>query len=208
MASRQQRISQFFASLPAIVSHSSNTVSQPTCQSSATPLAPVIMQSSSQAPSAAGASDPVGTVLQSNSTATSSSSSTCSTSAACRYPSASPVISNMAASESVVLDVGDESYQPATFSFPKRKFGETRPVYRSFQAVWFMKWPWIHYDQVNDRTFCFTCGRASRSADFKVCASKGDDAFLIRGYYNWKDACGESEEGLHLMSIRISKSTM
>ena len=153
------------------------------------------MQSSSQAASAAGVSAPVSTVLQSNSTATSSSSSTCSTSAACRYPSASPVISNTAASESVVLDLGDEPYQPATFSFPKRKFGETRLVYRSYQAAWFMKWPWIQYVQVNDIAFCFTCGRASRSADFKVCASKGDDAFLTRGYYNWKDACGEKRGG-------------
>ena len=161
----------------------------------ATPLAPVITQSSSLAAFAAGASAPVGTVLQSNSTATSSSSSTCSSSAACRYPSPSPVISNVAASESVVLEVGDEPNQPATFSFPKRKFGETRPVYRYFQAAWFKKWPWIHNDQVNDRAFCFTCGRASRSADFKVCASKGGDAFLIRGYYNWKDACGEKRGG-------------
>ena len=65
-------------------------------------------------------------------------------------------------------------------------------MYRSFQAAWFKKWPWIHYDQVNDRAFCFTCRRASRLANFKVCASKGDDAFLTRGYYNWKGACGEN----------------
>lgn len=25
----------------------------------------------------------------------------------------------------------------------------------------------------------------------KVCASKGDDAFLTRGFINWKDACGD-----------------
>ena len=46
--------------------------------------------------------------------------------------------------------------------FRKRKFGEARPVFRCFQAAWFKKWPWIRYDQVNDKAFCFTCVKASK----------------------------------------------
>lgn len=94
-------------------------------------------------------------------------------------------------SESATLTVCDQPNQPAGFLFPRRKFGEARPVYRSFQATWFKKWPWLHYDQVHDASLCFVCVKASKSANFKVCASKGDDAFLKRGFCNWKDACGE-----------------
>ena len=36
--------------------------------------------------------------------------------------------------------------QPPQFDFPKREFGKTKPVKRAFQAQWFMKWKWFHYD--------------------------------------------------------------
>ena len=87
--------------------------------------------------------------------------------------------------------LGDQPNQPSSFSFPKRKFGEKHPVYRSFQPSWFRKYPWLHYDQVNDKAFCFTCLKASKIGNLKVCASKGDDTFLSRGYTNWKDASGD-----------------
>ena len=105
----------------------------------------------------------------------------------------------MAASSSgssgVVDSLGNQPNQPATFSFPKKEFGKKNPVSRSFQATWFKKWPWLHYDQTNDRAFCFTCMKASKLGNLKVCASKGDDAFSTRGYTNWKDACGDKTGG-------------
>ena len=67
--SKRFTVLRFIASVP----QSASTVSQPTCQSLATPLAPAIMQSSSLAASAGGDSAPVGTVLQSNTSATLSS---------------------------------------------------------------------------------------------------------------------------------------
>ena len=85
---------------------------------------------------------------------------------------------------------GDQPNQPLLPSFPKQSFRLKSPVFRSFQSSWYKRWPWIHYDQNNDKVFCFTCLKASRLGKLKACASKGDDAFLSRGYTNWKDAGG------------------
>ena len=90
-------------------------------------------------------------------------------------------------------EIGDQANQPSSFTFPKRRFGEKRPVYRSFQSSLFKKWPWIHYDQANDKPFCFVCIKASQVGNFKVCASKGEDVFVTRGYTNWKDASGDKQ---------------
>ena len=50
------------------------------------------------------------------------------------------------------------------------------------------------YDQVNDKAFCFTCLEAL--GNLKICAIKGDEVFLSRGYTgNWKDASGDKRVG-------------
>ena len=59
-----------------------------------------------------------------------------------------------------------------------------------FQSSWFNNWPWIHYDQANDKAFGFVYIKVSKVGNFKVCASKGEDMFVTRGYTNWKDARG------------------
>ena len=43
---------------------------------------------------------------------------------------------------------------------------------------------------MNDKAFCFTCLKASKIGNLKVC-----DAFLSRGYTNWKDASGDKRGG-------------
>jgi len=45
-------------------------------------------------------------------------------------------------------------------SFRNESFGYAKPVYRTVQPAWFQKWPWLHYDQVGDRMFCYTCVQA------------------------------------------------
>ena len=60
-------------------------------------------------------------------------------------------------------EIGDQANQPASFAFPKIKFGEKNPVSRLFQSSWFKKWPWLHYDQAEDRAFCFVCMKSSIS---------------------------------------------
>ena len=59
-----------------------------------------------------------------------------------------------------------------------------------FQSSWFNNWPWIHYDQANDKAFGFVYIKVSKVGNFKVCASKGEDMFVTHGYTNWKDARG------------------
>jgi len=92
---------------------------------------------------------------------------------------------NMAASSSsgagAEVAIGDKASQPSSFSFPNRKFGEKIPIYRSFQSSWFKKWPWLHYNQANNKAFCFVCLKASKSkmGNFKVCASKEEDGLYL-----------------------------
>ena len=54
-------------------------------------------------------------------------------------------------------DIGDlplEPIQPNHIAFPSRSFGKSAAVNRSFQATWFNKFGWLHYDVTQD---CFTC---------------------------------------------------
>ena len=46
---------------------------------------------------------------------------------------------------------------PASFRFPKREFGNTLVMKRSFQRKWFDRWSWLHYEENLDLVFCFTC---------------------------------------------------
>ena len=80
-------------------------------------------------------------------------------------------------------DVGDKPHQPLSFSFPKREFGKTIIVKRSFQSQWFIKWQWLHYDQSRDLAFCHTCVMAVKSKKIRSLGA-GDLAFVCHGYSN------------------------
>ena len=73
------------------------------------------------------------------------------------------VIDHITASHSVILMrmFGRDSelcpYQSTTFSFPKGSFEGTKVTMRLFQAFWFHKWPYLHYDETRDLAFCRTC---------------------------------------------------
>ena len=74
---------------------------------------------------------------------------------------ASQKMAGCASTSGSVPVLGDRPNQPSSsFKFPKRKFGHAKPVYRTVQPAWFQKWPWLHYDQVGDRMFCYTCVQA------------------------------------------------
>lgn len=93
-------------------------------------------------------------------------------------------------------DIGDKPNQPAvSYNFPKRKFGQAKPVFRSVQSAWFRKWPWLHYNQVEDKMFCHTCCQAAKQGMTTHGAEKKKDTFLTVGYTNWKDAAGEKKGG-------------
>jgi len=60
-------------------------------------------------------------------------------------------------------DIGDlplEPFQPMHIAFPSRSFRKSAPVNRSFQATWFNKFAWLHYDVAQDAARCFTCCKA------------------------------------------------
>ncbi len=97
-------------------------------------------------------------------------------------------------SSSELPDLGDRPNQPTSFKFHKRKFGQKKPVFRCVQPAWFQKWPWLHYDQVEDRMFCYTCVQACKQGGVTIVGKK-KDTFLTLGYTNWKDAAGEKSGG-------------
>ena len=80
--------------------------------------------------------------------------------------------------------------QPRRFSFPQREFGKQSKVKRSFQPSWFDRWTWLHYRADNDSVVCFTCLRAvAHSLKRLQWSSNADQAFLAKGFCNWKNAC-------------------
>ena len=72
--------------------------------------------------------------------------------------------------DSFLPELGDKPNHPKTFMFPKRKFGDKKPTYRSFQSSWFKKWPWITYNETEDKAFCFACIKAVQQERLRNCA--------------------------------------
>ena len=54
-----------------------------------------------------------------------------------------------------LASIGDEPNQPnSSFPFKKRVIGGTN---RNFQHKWFSEFPWLHYNEKEDKVFCFYC---------------------------------------------------
>ena len=60
-------------------------------------------------------------------------------------------------------ELSEKRLQPFDMTFPRRPFGKTKVVRRSFQSVWYKQWKWLHYDVSNDLTSCFICVKAIQS---------------------------------------------
>lgn len=84
----------------------------------------------------------------------------------------------------VYLAISTEPHQPRRFKFPKKEFGQKSVVKQSFQADWFLKWPWLHYREDDDTVFCHTCVKAFKELNMSV--RNAEDAFISRGFSNWK----------------------
>ncbi|XP_042208920.1 zinc finger MYM-type protein 1-like isoform X2 [Homarus americanus] len=82
--------------------------------------------------------------------------------------------------------IGDRPHQPRSTNFPKRVIGINR-VARGFQASWFDRWPWIHYDEAGDKAFCFVCIKACTQ---NLISTTIEPAFVLRGFANWNNATG------------------
>ena len=83
----------------------------------------------------------------------------------------------------------DQVYQPRTMVFPRRQFGVSNPVNRCFQAAWFDRFKWIHYDSGQDCAFCFVCCKAVRDKKARL-SSYTEVSFLVKGFTNWKEPPG------------------
>ena len=86
-----------------------------------------------------------------------------------------------------VYDVTDQPFQPNHIKFPYRQFGKSAPVQRAFQASWFNRFKWLHYDIGQDAAYCFVCCKAVKEGKKRL-ASKSEESFLVKGFTNWKDA--------------------
>ena len=87
-------------------------------------------------------------------------------------------------------DIGDlpgSPCQPSHISFPFQSFGKSSVVQRSFQASWFHRWKWLHYNMAQDAVRCYTCWKAVSSRRVLV-TGKAEKNFLVTGFTNWKDA--------------------
>ena len=80
--------------------------------------------------------------------------------------------------------VPESPNQPSSdYIYPKTKFGDS---YRSFKTVWTTQFTWLHYNESTDSAFCWYCKKATATGQLK--SSKREDAFINRGYTNWKNA--------------------
>jgi len=85
-----------------------------------------------------------------------------------------------------IPDLSLQPFQPRNIHFPYRTFGKSAPVNPSFQATWFSRFNWLHYDSTNDSVRCFTCCKAVKDGR-AVSTGVTEQAFLVKGFTNWKD---------------------
>ena len=82
------------------------------------------------------------------------------------------------ASFDILEDVPETLHQPnSSFNFPKRSFGKTNVVKRSFHHIWFQKWPFLHYKESSNVVYCHTCLRMFKEKKAKT-STKADQAFV------------------------------
>ena len=55
-----------------------------------------------------------------------------------------------------------------------------------FQASWFHRFSWIHYDATDDSAFCFLCCKAVKGK--KMGLTRLSEASFLKGFTNWKGA--------------------
>ena len=75
--------------------------------------------------------------------------------------------------------------QPKDFSYPKRNFSKNGKD-ESCLPSWYETGKWLHYNEIDSTVYCIICLNAKRFhmlSDVRV-----EEAFVKKGYYNWKNA--------------------
>ena len=83
-----------------------------------------------------------------------------------------------------VYSVPEQAFQPFNITFPRREFGKSTPVKRSFQASWFNRFKWLHYDVGQDAAYCFICCKAVKEKKVRL-SSYIEESFIVKGFTNW-----------------------
>ena len=105
-------------------------------------------------------------------------------------------------------DVGDLPNQPLDGrKFPQRSFGKGNVVHQAFQAIWFQRWKWLHYDEAKDLAFCHICIKAVRTGKMKMSGNAKDSSFLFPGFCNRKNATAQfnshEQSATHKLAVSV-----
>ena len=80
-----------------------------------------------------------------------------------------------------------EICQPSKdYVFPKQSFGKQL---RAFQHSWFERFTWLHYCESSDSVLCYYCSKMPMNG-----CTKKDEAFVSKGFRNWKKALEKFKE--------------
>ena len=101
-----------------------------------------------------------------------------------------------AKSKPVISDcptIDDKLNQPRIgVIFPKVAFRKSTVVLRSFQHSWFDQWKWLRWDQASESAYCHICISAFKQR--KLRSGSADQAFISKGFQNWKNATSSFRE--------------
>ena len=91
------------------------------------------------------------------------------------------------------------------FFFPTKTFGNKQ---RPFCASWLKRFKWLHYDEENDKAYCFVCIKAietNKMSGESARRSTKSDSFVQSEYDNWKKALEKGRGFERLPSGSCSK---
>ena len=69
-------------------------------------------------------------------------------------------------------------HSPQNFVFPKKQQGKQKI---SYQAKWFVNFPWLHCNQQNDSVLYFNCMKQDEQGNLRA-ATKKEMAFISSGF--------------------------
>ena len=82
------------------------------------------------------------------------------------------------------------------FYLPYRTFGFKKSITVRSNLPGLKSGPWLQYNQMNDKVFCFACLKASTTRILSSDAySRSDNAFMNCDYTNWKDTSRNNTSG-------------
>ena len=82
-----------------------------------------------------------------------------------------------------IKDLPDTLRHPVGSHFPSCTFGGAKKVNRSFQPSWCHHFSWIHYDNMQDLVFCFSCCKAAKEGKVRLTGTE-EKCFVVSGFCN------------------------